>query len=189
MGSRLPNTAPFSFGNDSFKVVQYSGRGIPLRDPYARQLAVNNIQALAKTAHVLCLEEVHGHHLEIKSCFSVWLPGWTVFASSALRVDGSDNYGAGGVAIALCPALAVGAIQPIDHKIHVAGRCNSVTVSIPKPSNLMHSICIINLHNYNFSTSQVSRVGAFLTGRSIICLLYTSPSPRDVEESRMPSSA
>ena len=27
-------------------------------------------------------------------------------------------------------------------------------------------------------------VGAFL-----ICLLYTSPSPRDVEESRMPSSA
>ena len=25
--------------------------------------------------------------------------------------------------------------------------------------------------------------------RSIICLLYTSPSPRDVEESRMPSSA
>ena len=26
-------------------------------------------------------------------------------------------------------------------------------------------------------------------GDSIICLLYTSPSPRDVEESRMPSSA
>ena len=24
---------------------------------------------------------------------------------------------------------------------------------------------------------------------SVICLLYTSPSPRDVEESRMPSSA
>ena len=26
-------------------------------------------------------------------------------------------------------------------------------------------------------------------GGYIICLLYTSPSPRDVEESRMPSSA
>ena len=26
-------------------------------------------------------------------------------------------------------------------------------------------------------------------GRYYICLLYTSPSPRDVEESRMPSSA
>ena len=28
-----------------------------------------------------------------------------------------------------------------------------------------------------------------LAGRSLPCLLYTSPSPRDVEESRMPSSA
>jgi len=28
-----------------------------------------------------------------------------------------------------------------------------------------------------------------VTDKSIICLLYTSPSPRDVEESRMPSSA
>ena len=27
------------------------------------------------------------------------------------------------------------------------------------------------------------------TGEDMICLLYTSPSPRDVEESRMPSSA
>ena len=27
------------------------------------------------------------------------------------------------------------------------------------------------------------------TALSTICLLYTSPSPRDVEESRMPSSA
>ena len=27
------------------------------------------------------------------------------------------------------------------------------------------------------------------TGKEHICLLYTSPSPRDVEESRMPSSA
>ena len=26
-------------------------------------------------------------------------------------------------------------------------------------------------------------------GKSCVCLLYTSPSPRDVEESRMPSSA
>ena len=28
-----------------------------------------------------------------------------------------------------------------------------------------------------------------LLSNNIICLLYTSPSPRDVEESRMPSSA
>ena len=29
----------------------------------------------------------------------------------------------------------------------------------------------------------------FLLVNNVICLLYTSPSPRDVEESRMPSSA
>ena len=117
---------------------------------------------------MLCLEEVHGHYLEIKSCFAVWLPGWTVFASSALRADGSNNYGAGGVAIALCPAVVAGAMLPIDHKIHVACRCNNVTINFSKPSNLLHSICIINLHNYNSSSSRVSRVGAFLTGRSTI---------------------
>ena len=32
----------------------------------------------------------------------------------------------------------------------------------------------------------VSRTGI---SQSTVCLLYTSPSPRDVEESRMPSSA
>ena len=31
--------------------------------------------------------------------------------------------------------------------------------------------------------------GCAMIGQSMICLLYTSPSPRDVEESRMPSSA
>ena len=31
--------------------------------------------------------------------------------------------------------------------------------------------------------------GAFRNHPCTICLLYTSPSPRDVEESRMPSSA
>ena len=30
---------------------------------------------------------------------------------------------------------------------------------------------------------------SYTTGYLRICLLYTSPSPRDVEESRMPSSA
>ena len=30
---------------------------------------------------------------------------------------------------------------------------------------------------------------AYVVGAAIACLLYTSPSPRDVEESRMPSSA
>ena len=33
------------------------------------------------------------------------------------------------------------------------------------------------------------QVSAFRDALDDICLLYTSPSPRDVEESRMPSSA
>ena len=32
-------------------------------------------------------------------------------------------------------------------------------------------------------------IGAAFLGGNVTCLLYTSPSPRDVEESRMPSSA
>ena len=36
----------------------------------------------------------------------------------------------------------------------------------------------------------VSEIGKFICiGLNYSCLLYTSPSPRDVEESRMPSSA
>ena len=31
--------------------------------------------------------------------------------------------------------------------------------------------------------------GKSLSGQSLICLLYTSPSPRDISGSRMPSSA
>ena len=37
------------------------------------------------------------------------------------------------------------------------------------------------------SATGMGLVGTF--GRLSTCLLYTSPSPRDVEESRMPSSA
>ena len=36
----------------------------------------------------------------------------------------------------------------------------------------------------------IPNIGAFIAwGLITACLLYTSPSPRDVEESRMPSSA
>ena len=38
-------------------------------------------------------------------------------------------------------------------------------------------------------TLSAERVGMVIGRKGKICLLYTSPSPRDVEESRMPSSA
>ena len=37
--------------------------------------------------------------------------------------------------------------------------------------------------------SEAKRSGLLLKEQNYSCLLYTSPSPRDVEESRMPSSA
>ena len=149
---RVPNTAPFSFGNTSFKVVQYNGRGVLLADQYARQLAGKNIKNLALSAHVLCLEEVHGHAQEIENILSLWLPGWRIFSSSALRADGTQTYGAGCVAIAFCPAVAAGALS-FDHRSLVDGRCNSVTVQFSTDS-----ICSINSHNYKFSSSQVRRL-------------------------------
>ena len=37
--------------------------------------------------------------------------------------------------------------------------------------------------------NRLGKKGEFIQGMRVTCLLYTSPSPRDVEESRMPSSA
>ena len=43
---------------------------------------------------------------------------------------------------------------------------------------------------FNFKKNdEISKLDNSAYGNYLICLLYTSPSPRDVEESRMPSSA
>ena len=50
--------------------------------------------------------------------------------------------------------------------------------------------CHINsVDNALMAAESDSRVWAALAQHPMDCLLYTSPSPRDVEESRMPSSA
>ena len=41
----------------------------------------------------------------------------------------------------------------------------------------------------NQGTKQINMQSKIVEGLCKRCLLYTSPSPRDVEESRMPSSA
>ena len=43
-------------------------------------------------------------------------------------------------------------------------------------------IVVLNKHNQVFVAKRIDNPNNY-------CLLYTSPSPRDVEESRMPSSA
>ena len=49
---------------------------------------------------------------------------------------------------------------------------------------------LINPYGFLFDEITASNlVKVNLKGKILSCLLYTSPSPRDVEESRMPSSA
>ena len=50
--------------------------------------------------------------------------------------------------------------------------------------------CDIHMTSLFPDSVDISQVDSELRGNSYtVCLLYTSPSPRDVEESRMPSSA
>ena len=45
------------------------------------------------------------------------------------------------------------------------------------------------LANFSKTNEKLTIVGGIMNKEILTCLLYTSPSPRDVEESRMPSSA
>ena len=58
-------------------------------------------------------------------------------------------------------------------------------------STIMYkSNSMMSSYYYHYSPSFKYSVGAeYINDRYYNCLLYTSPSPRDVEESRMPSSA
>ena len=47
----------------------------------------------------------------------------------------------------------------------------------------------ISLSTVGTSSIQSRACAVLANGKYVFCLLYTSPSPRDVEESRMPSSA
>ena len=54
------------------------------------------------------------------------------------------------------------------------------------PRGLISILLFIQLKDINFINLDQSIVDERVL---LVCLLYTSPSPRDVEESRMPSSA
>ena len=87
-----------------------------------------------------------------------------------------------------------------DQKPDIADRfdrifvCGGVNTQLYKPE---HSIRWLQQHAQNATTIGSVSTGAWLLAhagllqgqRCTICLLYTSPSPRDKRQSRMPSSA
>ena len=66
-----------------------------------------------------------------------------------------------------------------DNKIKPAGQPKIDLKSFGEGKDLEYTISVTELPNVEVGTLKDLKV----------CLLYTSPSPRDVEESRMPSSA
>jgi len=88
--------------------------------------------------------------------------------------------------LAVVLGILVGAEREIVHK--PAGLRTHALVSL--------GAClftIISVHHFNMDPARIAAgivagIG-FIGAGSIICLLYTSPSPRDRTRSRMPSSA
>ena len=60
-----------------------------------------------------------------------------------------------------------------------------INESLPKHIGLIHD----GHRRYARKERLLSFEVSYKIGMTRLCLLYTSPSPRDVEESRMPSSA
>ena len=124
-GRRIPNPppslSPFFLGVEGLKVVSWNGRGICHSDPAARASAGIVLQNIGRQAHVLCLQEVHGHEKEVVSQLGLWLPGWKFWASMVRRIDGTANFRAGGVVIGVCTEIAQLATSA-SHTVLIKGR-------------------------------------------------------------------
>ena len=62
-------------------------------------------------------------------------------------------------------------------------------IKVPKQASAGEAITIKTLISHKMETGLRKDADGNKIPQSIICLLYTSPSPRDDELSRMPSSA
>ena len=76
---------------------------------------------------------------------------------------------------------------PLNQWSHVVITANYGFIKI-YVNNILVTDTISAISSFNITTSDF-KVGGWYQDINTSCLLYTSPSPRDVEESRMPSSA
>ena len=82
------------------------------------------------------------------------------------------------------PALAADAPPPVTAQDHILGRANA-PVTVIEYASFTCSHCA-DFHNTVLPAFKAKYID---TGKVRLCLLYTSPSPRDKRQSRMPSSA
>ena len=83
--------------------------------------------------------------------------------------------------------------KPLVDLMHAEAEANWIEQNEPEIWKQVHKFLLLSgYHNYKltgqYNDAIASTVG-FVPFEYKTCLLYTSPSPRDVEESRMPSSA
>ena len=64
----------------------------------------------------------------------------------------------------------------------------TLELSPPIRNGWLERIFKLSLHGTTVKTELIAGLTTFIT-MAYICLLYTSPSPRDRQKSRMPSSA
>ena len=92
-------------------------------------------------------------------------------------------------------ALAVASgMAAITYAIQTVAEAGDNIVSVAKlyggTYNLLaHTLPRMGIHTRFAAHDDIAALEALIDARTKACLLYTSPSPRDVEESRMPSSA
>jgi len=69
------------------------------------------------------------------------------------------------------------------------GYTDNMIIDVATGIGKQATITVYDAGTANLSTIYTAPGGGALSNSFNTCLLYTSPSPRDVEESRMPSSA
>ena len=81
-------------------------------------------------------------------------------------------------------------VQVSDQRVEVEGPKGKLSLALPPLASVAvndNQVVVTRADDTKPSKAQHGLTRSLV--QNMVCLLYTSPSPRDVEESRMPSSA